>query len=219
VEVGAESISPWLDRHPTAPLSDGRPARALPLPGRDPEPSRAGGKARTISRRRRLTRPGERHASRELRCLLLAWIACAVRSAWLNRMAPNEESSPLPEAPALLPDEAVVVRGGLSSPMTLAKNALGHHDDPANVRGDFAISACSLPNMSAEDLARIGQVPHPRIRETTVGRLRAAGYDVIRDEPPQGHALIMLPRLPTDRDYVTISALFDPPRLNPLSDD
>lgn len=110
------------------------------------------------------------------------------------------------------------MRGGLSAPLTLAKNVLEHHDDPSNTRGDFAISACSLPDTSADDLARTCRVPHPRIRETTVGRLRAAGYDVVRDEPPEGHALIMLPRLPTDRDYVSISELFGPPRLSPVRD-
>jgi hypothetical protein len=93
-----------------------------------------------------------------------------------------------------LPDEAVVMRFGVSSPDTLRKSALEHHDE----RGDFAISAFSLAEACAEDLARLGALPHRRIRETTVGRLRDAGYDVVPDPPPQGHALIMLPRLPTD---------------------
>lgn len=132
-------------------------------------------------------------------------------------MTLNEESDRPPEELAPLPDEALVIRGGLSAPETLLKNALEHHDDPANARGDFAISAWSLPDKSGDDLAHVASVPHPRIRETTVGRIRAAGYNVVRDEPPEGHALITLPRLPTDTDYMTISDLFDPPRLNPAN--
>jgi hypothetical protein len=48
-----------------------------------------------------------------------------------------------------------------------------------------------------------------------VGEIRAEGYDVVLDEPPPGHALIMLPRTPAEEDYVTISRLFQPPRPNP----
>jgi hypothetical protein len=50
-----------------------------------------------------------------------------------------------------------------------------------------------------------------------VGKIRAAGFDVVRDEPPGGHALIMLPRLPTDDDYVTISDLYVRPEMTTWS--
>jgi len=87
------------------------------------------------------------------------------------------------------------MRFGLSAPGTLLKTALQHHDDPSNPGGDFAISAASLPDKTADELARLSGLPHPKIRETIVGKLRAAGYDVLRDEPPEGHALITLPRV------------------------
>jgi hypothetical protein len=131
-------------------------------------------------------------------------------------MTPNEESAPAPdhdEEPPRLPDEAVVVRGGESSARTLHKSALDHHDK----RGDFAISVASLPDMSADDLAVVAQIPHPKIRETTVGVIRHAGYNVVRDEPPEGHALITLPRLPADTDFVTIADLLGPTRVNPAT--
>jgi hypothetical protein len=113
-----------------------------------------------------------------------------------------------------LPDEAVVIRGGISTPETLHKTALAHRDD----HPDFAISCRSLPQMSADDLTRVEPplVNYPRLRETTVGVLRKAGYDVIRDEPPPAHALIMLPPLPADEDYLVISAAFSQPRENPV---
>jgi hypothetical protein len=76
-------------------------------------------------------------------------------------MTSNEESPLLQEECAQLPDEAVVVRGGLSARETLLKNALQHHDDPAK-GGDFAISAWSLPAKSGDDLARIGRIPSPQ---------------------------------------------------------
>lgn len=131
-------------------------------------------------------------------------------------MTPNDEPARPPDPdqePPRLPHEAVVVRFGASLPDTLRKTVLAHHDE----RSDFAISCVSLPDRSADDLARLGALPHPKIRETTVGMLREAGYDVVRDEPPEGHALVTLPRLPTDEDYVTISNLFGPPRLNPAT--
>lgn len=113
-----------------------------------------------------------------------------------------------------LPDEAVVIRFGLSAPDTLRKTALAHYDK----RGDLAISVVCRAGKTADELAARGTLPHPRIRQTTVGRIRSAGYNVIADEPPEDHALIMLPRLPTDDDWITISNLFDPPRENPASD-
>jgi hypothetical protein len=120
---------------------------------------------------------------------------------------PHEDS----EA-GFLPDEAVVVRGGLSTPETLHKTALAHHDE----HGYFAISARSLPSMAADDLARVTPpLAHRTLRETTVGAFRAAGYEVVPDEPPLAHALIILPRLPADEDYVTVSAVFGQSRQNP----
>lgn len=83
-------------------------------------------------------------------------------------------------------------------------------------KGVFALSVRSRPPMSAEELARVDPpMLHPRMRATTVGVLRRAGYDVIPDEPPPAHALIMLPGVPADDDYVTVSAIFGEPTSNP----
>jgi hypothetical protein len=125
----------------------------------------------------------------------------------------NEESPP-PETsdePPRLPESAVVMRGGLSTPDTLRKTALAHHDE----KGAFAISVASLPTEDGDRLAFLAGFRHARIRETTVGRLREDGYDVVPDPPPEWHALITLPRLPADEDWTRVSEAFGPPRLNP----
>ena len=118
----------------------------------------------------------------------------------------EKEASPLPI-------EAVVMRGGLSTPDTPLKTALRHFD----LHGEFAISCRSKPRMTADELAAIDPpIPAPRMRETTVGVIRGSGYDVVSDEPPPTHALIKLPLVPADDDYVTISALFSDERPNPV---
>jgi hypothetical protein len=128
-------------------------------------------------------------------------------------MGNSEESasSETPEQPPPLPDDAVVIRGGISAPDSLRKTALAHHDE----EGDFAISVASLAGVDGDALAGLARFSHPRIRETTVGRVRAEGYDVVPDPPPDWHALIMLPHLPADDDWTRISNSFDPPRDNP----
>lgn len=70
--------------------------------------------------------------------------------------------------------------------------------------------------MTADDLAVVEPpLAYTKIRETTVGALRAAGYDVIPDEPPPTHALIVLRRVPADEDYRVVSEVFGEPRENP----
>ena len=59
------------------------------------------------------------------------------------------------------------------------------------------------------------RLAHPWIRATTVGELRNGGYDVIMDEPPPAHALIMLPRVPADHDFLTIASVLGEPCRNP----
>lgn len=104
------------------------------------------------------------------------------------------------------------MRGGLSTPETLWKTALRHFD----TESVFAISCRSKPDMTADELA---SVEPPTLglwlRETTVGTLRGAGYNVVPDEPPPAHALVMLPAVPADDDYLRVSAIFGDQRPNP----
>jgi hypothetical protein len=76
-----------------------------------------------------------------------------------------------PTASDPLPDDALVVRGGVNTPEHVRKG-MGTH--PSGVTG---ISVESAPGVTVEELA--GPIPHGKIGVTTVGRVRAGG-DVIR---------------------------------------
>lgn len=80
----------------------------------------------------------------------------------------------------ILPDEAYVVRGGMSQPGSFK---IGPHP-----LGPYGISCQSAPRMTVEELAESGQFPNSQISVTTVGEIRAIGGDVI----PTPH----LPRFP-----------------------
>ena len=72
----------------------------------------------------------------------------------------------------MLPDEALVVRGGLNRPEDIARG-FGVH--PSGVAG---VSVESAPGLSVAELAT--GVPHGQLGVTTVGRVRAVGGDVVR---------------------------------------
>ncbi len=80
-----------------------------------------------------------------------------------------------------LPDDTVVVRGGLTNPETVQKRADEELD------GTWGISVESEPGMTVRDLVREGNIPHPKIRVSTVGRIRALGpgFDVIQTGGPE----------------------------------
>jgi hypothetical protein len=71
-----------------------------------------------------------------------------------------------------IPDDAIVVRGGLNQPADL-KRGTGTH--PSGVTGVSVECNVGLP---VEELAKA--IPHGQIGVTTVGTVRAAGGDVIR---------------------------------------
>lgn len=72
----------------------------------------------------------------------------------------------------IIPDEALVIRGGLNLPDDIRRGAGTH---PSGVTG---ISVeCALES-SVEELAAI--IPHGQLGCTNVGKVRQAGGDVIR---------------------------------------
>lgn len=73
--------------------------------------------------------------------------------------------------PTPLPDDALVVRGGQNTPDLMKKGTRRH---PSGYTG---VSVHSAPGKSVEELA-VG-IPNGRIGVTTVGRVRAAGGDVV----------------------------------------
>lgn len=122
---------------------------------------------------------------------------------------PDAEGEPLD----CLPDDAVVVRGGLMLPADFARGVQSHFD----TEGVYALSVFSTARRTADEIAIAVPLPHPKIRTSTVGRVRAAGYDVVSSPGPPGHADLLLRKPPTDDDWRTLDRIFDVPRANPAT--
>jgi hypothetical protein len=71
-----------------------------------------------------------------------------------------------------IPDDALIVRGGKNRPEDILRGTGTH---PSGVSG---VSVESAAGATLEQLA--AAIPHGRVGVTTVGRVRAAGGDVIR---------------------------------------
>jgi hypothetical protein len=101
-----------------------------------------------------------------------------------------------------LPDDALVVRGGLNTPEQIAEK-IGTH--PSGVVG---VSAESAPGLTAAELA--ANLPHGQVGVTTVGKIREAGGDVIptRGRSPN-HVTV------TDIGAEELSSLLNPTVPNP----
>lgn len=110
---------------------------------------------------------------------------------------PSKASDPLP-------DDALVVRGGQNTPDQIDEKIDRH---PSGVVG---VSAESAPGLTVAELA--ANLPHGRVGVTTVGRIRAAGGDVIptRGRSPN-HATV------TGLDADELSRLLNPTVPNPAS--
>lgn len=122
---------------------------------------------------------------------------------------PNAEDAPFDR----LPDDSVVVRGGLMFPADLARGVQSHFD----TEGVYALSVFSAAGRTADEIAIAVPLPHPKIRTSTVGRVRVAGYDVVSSPGPPGHADLLFREPPTDDDWRTMDRIFDPPRANPAT--
>ena len=84
---------------------------------------------------------------------------------------PNAEGVPLDR----LPDDSVVVRGGLMLLTDLVLSAQSHFD----TKGFYALSVYSTPGRAVDEIAVGVPLRHSKIRVSTVGRVRSAGYDVV----------------------------------------
>src|SRR4051812_24908033 len=96
-----------------------------------------------------------------------------------------------------LPDEAGVIRGGRVGLTAALRESAA---DCFAKTGTCGLSVCSLPDLSAEEIAievGTGRLPHPTMRRSTVGALRAVGFDVV-PSGHYGHATLKLPDAPTD---------------------
>ena len=97
------------------------------------------------------------------------------------------------------------------APVDLARGAQSHFD----VEGIYALSVYCAAEKTAAEIADRVPLPHSFVRQSTVGRLRDAGYEVVPSPGPPAHADLVLPDPPTDVDWEMLDVLFDPPHPNP----
>lgn len=110
-----------------------------------------------------------------------------------------------------LPDDAIVLRGGLNETQHMREQAQEKFEDC----GIYSLSVAADGSLSFEELAVVADFPNRRVRRTTVGLLRAIGCDVT---PPSGrkrHANLILPQPPTDDVWKALEEAFAPAEPNP----
>ncbi len=110
-----------------------------------------------------------------------------------------------------LPDDAVVVRGGMMASQFLFEAVQDHTDD---FPGELALSVASVPGLTADEIAEVAWfVNQGKMRATTAGNLKAAGYGAEVDGEP--HALVILPREPDEQMWEELRQVFGDLRPNP----
>lgn len=129
----------------------------------------------------------------------------------------------LPEWTGALPDEAVLVRAGIMNHGDLRTSAKVHFAR----HGVYALSLWSYPMMGAQEIAEeVGRVadeheitllPNPQMRQTTVGALRALGYDVTPGGGLRGHVTLALNGLPDDTEWTRLATAFQEAETNPIA--
>lgn len=87
-----------------------------------------------------------------------------------------------------LPDGALVVRGGESKVETLLRSA----DEAMELEGLPTLSAGALPDATRDEIQEVYAIPNGKVRWTTVGDLRRAGFGV-RPSDFYGHVSIDVP--------------------------
>lgn len=111
------------------------------------------------------------------------------------------------------PDTVVVVRGGLAAAPGIRESAA----DAFEEFGIYAVSVFLTLDEPVEELCRHEPYlsRYKRIRRSTVGRLKAAGFALLPtlDRP---HYDVVLPDL-TDATMDRLDSSFDPPEPNPGS--
>jgi hypothetical protein len=134
---------------------------------------------------------------------------------------PDPDPSPdaLPGASGL-PDDAVVIRGGVIK----LENLGSAFETCFREEGVYDISVCASAELDAVSLARAvrasdpecKRIPHSRIQKSTVGAIRAAGADVLLTPPPEHHYSVRFEAAPTDKQLADLVAAFDEPQPNPV---
>jgi len=116
-----------------------------------------------------------------------------------------------------LPDEAIVVRAGIMELRDLRKNVEDHYVTvlTEEAREEWAMSVYCIPDKSAEYIAQKARKLNPKMCVSTVGEIRAAGYDVRSDWEEDGHSNVMFDTQPDDKDLLAVKSAFSDPVPNP----
>lgn len=127
-----------------------------------------------------------------------------------------------------LPDEAVVIRGGLMARDGLIASARRYADQN---EGIYGITLWSWPGLTAGEIAqRVKEdhaqgrnpVGHGQLRWSTAGVIReamSAGRAFILKKTGQdGHYTLTFPSEPSDGDWDRLEKMFGPPEPNPAAD-
>jgi hypothetical protein len=110
-----------------------------------------------------------------------------------------------------LRDDTVVVRGGFMGVRSLMVSAFRCFDS----KGYFAWSFWARPGATADEIVREARFGHDHIRESTVGRLRAAGFDPQFDRDEDDHVQVRLDEEPSEPVCQRLREAFDPARPRP----
>jgi len=109
-----------------------------------------------------------------------------------------------------LREHCLVVRGGLSEIGTL-KEAI---ETCADRLGFYGLSVWGENGLTFDETCRRARLRNPRVRVTTIGRLRRLGLEPYRSGRVP-HLTIEFDIRPTDEDLAAIAGVFDPDVRNP----
>jgi len=111
-----------------------------------------------------------------------------------------------------LPEKALVIRGGL---MSSREDMEEQAADEFEMTGRYALSVGADAEMDLRSLCMANRRPNRQIRKSTVGRLRAAGFEVTFPIGTKRHSDLILPIPTTDDDWEKLDEAFDLPEQNP----
>jgi hypothetical protein len=116
-----------------------------------------------------------------------------------------------------LPDDAVVVRSGEMKLRDYINAVLNHY----RKYQEYALTVWCLPGLDAHEVAHelgTDYLPHGKFMETTVGRVRAAGFELMLSPKeqgyPEGHCDLFCE--PSEEDWQRLRPLFGEPMTNPV---
>ena len=100
-----------------------------------------------------------------------------------------------------LPDDATVLRGGRLDGERLLRGCGCH-------AGVFGFSVQCAAGLAIHALAEAGRIPHGLVGVTTVGDIRARGFDVVSTSGKGHHATVVVPVSLDPQEADGLAAIF-----------